>query len=205
MNEPEFEFKIITSDFDLRELFEFRYKIYFQEMRRFQLDADHESRVIRDRLDNWGRNFVVRKNGRIVAAIRGNFFRDGHDDKYESLYQPQSVGEDHPSKTCMVTRLMIDSDLRGSPLVLDLFLWLYSYAIDHDLNWILLDCNDWLINFFQRFGFLEYRGKVEHEEYGLVTPMRVNLKDEKHLRAVDSPYLPLLLARKAVSELNGSQ
>jgi hypothetical protein len=49
-----------------------------------------------------------------------------------------------------------------------------------------------MTHFFQGLGFKPYMGKVMHEEYGHVTPMRLRLNDEKHLEAVRSPFAACL-------------
>jgi len=195
----DFKLKVADSENELQEIYKFRYRIYVEEMQRRQNDANHICKTVRDQLDDWGRNFFVTHGDRIVGVVRGNFFRDGYDSKYEEMYSPEVAGIDHPTTTCMVTRLMIDPKFRGTSLVLEIFLWLYDYALNHELKWIFLDCNESLIPFFQKFGFCEYRGKVEHAEYGLVTPMRIQLMDHQHLKQVASPYLSLLdthLSRK---------
>jgi predicted GNAT family N-acyltransferase len=178
-----------TSREELEEIFRFRYTIYVEEMRRPQLDADHQEKRIEDRLDAWGRNFRVTDDNGIVAVVRGNFFRDGSDAEYESMYAPCLAGTDHPDRTCMVTRLMLAKSVRRSPLALNLFLWLYRYALEHDVRWIFLDCNRSLVPFFEGFGFSRYINGYEHKEYGLVTPMRIDLLDREHLKAIDSPFL----------------
>jgi hypothetical protein len=68
----------------------------------------------------------------------------------------------------------------------------FELGLKHQIKYAFMDCNDHLVKFFTSLGWREYIGKVEHSEYGLVTPMRFDSLDVEHLRAIKSPFLNVL-------------
>jgi hypothetical protein len=179
-----------TSDPDLLlRAFEFRYRIYVEEMRRVQHHADHARRRIIDPLDACGHNMVALDGDEIVGVGRVNFATDGPLGAYEEFYGMARMGDDHPARTSISTRLMIVPDLRGSLLAARFAVAAYALGLRRGMRWNFLDCNDHLVPFFAGLGYQSHQGRVEHPEYGFVNSLVLDLHDGARLAALRSPLL----------------
>lgn len=174
---------------ELEAIYRFRYEIYVEEMNRVQKDADHAARRIEDSLDATAINLAAWDNDQLVGVVRVNFARDGRLGAYEGFYDMGSVGADHPSRTSIDTRLMVVPKLRHTRLPLLLARACYRYALARDIRWNFIDCNAHLVGFFARLGYKEHLSKGRHEEYGIVTRMRLDLENADYLAEVNSPFL----------------
>ena len=164
-------------------------------MGRIQHNADHVLKQISDKLDHGGINIAAFSGEDVVGVVRVNFPARSPIGEYEDLYQLKKLGADHPRKTAIVTRLMIAPHLRRSALAVRLCAECYLLGLDEGIKWCFIDCNDHLVEFFSGLGFREYIGKVRHEEYGMVTPMRFDLHDLNYLRGIKSPLVTCLPSR----------
>jgi len=179
------------SNDELDALYRFRYSIYVEEMHRRQKYADHAAKTIRDPLDEFSKNIIAWHDGRIIASMRLTWPRDvkqGQFEYYRGLYSMgdfHSVAMRHQS---IVTRLMVDKGYRGTAIVVRFFIACYQFALDRGTEVSFMDCNDHLVKLFERIGWKHYKGKITHEEYGEVTPMRLDLHDIDHFQALRSPY-----------------
>ena len=180
---------------ELDKISQFRYAVYVEEMGRIQHDADQVFKRISDKLDHGGINIAAFAGEDVVGVVRVNFPATSPIGDYEDLYQLKKLGADHPRKTAIVTRLMIAPHLRRSTLAVRLCAECYLLGLDEGIKWCFIDCNDHLVEFFSGLGFREYIGKVRHEEYGMVTPMRLELNDLSHLNRIKSPFAACLASR----------
>ena len=184
--------RVVTDPGDLEKIYRFRYRIYVDEMQRFQKHADHAAKRIRDPLDDGAINIAAFEGGEVVGVVRANESRGSNLGAYEPFFQLDRMGDDHPEHTSIVTRLMIAPHLRRSTLAVRLCIECYTLGLEEGIKWCFIDCNDHLVEFFKGLGFMPYIGKIIHEEYGEVTPMRLRLHDQQHLDAVRSPFAACL-------------
>ena len=169
-------------------LYAFRYRVYVEEMGRVQKHADHAARRIRDPLDATGHNLVALDGPRIVGCVRLNFAADGGLDYYRHLLRMDALAPGYPRQVSLSTRLMVAPGRRGSALALRLCLACYDHGRRHGIRWNFIDCNDHLVEFFRRLGYVPTH-RARHEEYGDVNVMRLDLQDRAHLEACNSPFL----------------
>jgi GNAT superfamily N-acetyltransferase len=108
----------------------------------------------------------------------------------------EAAGDSHPSGTCILSRLLIEPDYRGSDLGRRMCVAAYRNALDANARTAFLRCNDPLVFYFAALGFKPYMGKSWHTQYGEVLPMKLDLLDEQYLEMIDSPFLPELRAWK---------
>jgi predicted GNAT family N-acyltransferase len=191
------EIRIVSSAVELEKIYRFRYQIYVEEMHRHQKYADHDNKRIEDELDTHAINIAAFAGDTVVGVVRANVARRSSLGAYEAFYDLRGVGDEHPDHTGTVTRLMIAPHLRHTTLAVRLCIKCYTLGLENDVRWCFIDCNDHMVRFFEGLGFKPYMGKVMHEEYGHVTPMRLKLHDEKHLEAVKSPFLASFKAWRA--------
>ncbi|WP_293372499.1 GNAT family N-acyltransferase [Nevskia sp.] len=173
---------------ELEAIYRFRYRIYVDEMGRVQHDADHEARRIRDALDDGAINLAAWQSDEVVGAFRVNLSVRGSLGYYEAFYEMGQSGDDHPLRTCIVTRAMVAKRLRCSDVAVRLCVAAFDVAVRHGVRWSFMDCNDHLVRFFTALGFVEYTSPKVHKEYGEVHLMRLDLEDHEHLRRLKSPF-----------------
>jgi N-acyl-L-homoserine lactone synthetase len=180
---------------ELELLFQFRYRIYVEEMGRRQKYADHARRRIRDPLDDFATNLVAwNSENQIVGAVRTNFARDGDLLGYEDFYAMHSVGRAHPINSSICTRMMVAPGHRRSLLAMRLSVAVYEYGLMRNITHNFIDCNDHLVPLYQKLGFVQHLPKQEHPEYGSVTCMVLDVLNRAHLERVSSPFLGSLVA-----------
>ncbi len=178
-------------------LFRFRYDIEATQRGSFQYHADHRRHQVQDDLDVGGTNLFVRRESKLVGAIRISYaWRSALGVHADFFRMRETAGSDHPSRSCIISRLIVDPASRGNKLGYHLLAAAYKHALQHDARIAFVSCSDDLIFYFSVLGFKAYMGRTRHEEYGEVLPMKLDLLDEKYLMMIDSPLLPVLRSWK---------
>jgi predicted GNAT family N-acyltransferase len=169
-------------------VYRFRYEIYVEEMGRRQKDADHARRRIEDRYDQHGVNLCAFDRDRVIGVMRMNFGSDASLGGYESFYDIAGAGNACPRQSGIATRFMVASDVRKGRLAVDIMSGAFHLSLERRIDYCFMDCNDHLVDFFTKVGFVEYAPVKTHPEYGDVHLMRFDLRDPRHLRASWSPF-----------------
>ncbi|HXI87355.1 MAG TPA: GNAT family N-acetyltransferase [Parvularculaceae bacterium] len=169
------------------ELYAFRYRIYVEEMNRPQRYACHETRTIRDGLDDMGHQCVAYYDGEIVACIRGNSAREWGVGEYFEFYELDQLSPNRLAETCVCTRLMVAREHRHRTLTVDLLKALYRHGLETGHSLCYMDCNRHLEVFFRKFGYRPLFNK-NHYDYGDVSVMRLDMTDMTKLKTVGSPF-----------------
>ncbi len=181
------EIRLVTAPEELEKVYRFRYKIYVEEMQRPQADADHECKRIEDKLDNSAYNLAAFKGADIVGVVRVNLPQFGDVGYYEQLYEMGCVGADHPLFTSVITRLMINFELRNGTLAVRLACACFELGMRHQIKWAFIDCNEHLVDFFLSLGYVRYIAPKQHPDYGWVTPLRFDCTNGEYLKKCRSP------------------
>lgn len=191
----EVEFRFFDRADCPKELFEFRYAIYIEEMHRRQFYACHETRTIIDPLDETGRQLIGFSGGEIVACVRANLLADGPIGDYFSFYGMDALDPAVALRSSICTRLMVRADFRKTQVPVDIFKRLYDFAIENRVETSYMDCNAHLVRFFRKFGY-EFLGVKTHAEYGEVSIMKLDHFAFARLVRIGSPF-----AEQAAREL----
>jgi Acetyltransferase (GNAT) domain len=176
---------------ELETIYQFRYQIYVEEMDRRQFYADHSARRIEDPLDRGGYNFAAFQDDEVVGVVRVNFPRVSSIAYYETFLDMHSADRFHPNATSMCTRLMVAPRLRRTSLAMRLAQVSYGFGLHNKIRYNFVDCDDHLISFFQRLGYIFHR-RAEHPEYGIGNVMRLDLLDRARLAQTRSPFMAIL-------------
>ena len=179
-----------TAD-ELAAIYQFRYQVYVEEMNRDQFHADHLGKKIEDSLDCGGCNFAAFDNDEVVGIVRVNFPSKSSIGYYENFMDMCSAGCFHPSATSLCTRLMVAPHWRGTSLATRLAQASYEFGLRNHIRYNFIDCDDRLIGFFVRLGYIFHR-RAEHPEYGMGNVMRLDLLDRARLVRQRSPFLAIL-------------
>lgn len=189
----QFEIRQARSKSDKETLYRFRYGTYLEQANRLPGHTDHKRQCIEDNLDAEGVNLVALRDSKIVGAVRINYAWRSDLGVHQDFYRMrEAAGADHPSRTCIVTRLIIDSALKGSTLHYHLCEAWYRLALRAHVRVAFLSSEDDRIFDFSVLGFKAYMGRTWHAEYGQVLPMKLNLLDERYMVRTRSPFLPVL-------------
>ncbi len=193
-------FKIVTNKSDLEKVFKFRYQIYIEEMHRLQKWADHSLKVIREPLDRTGIIVAAFQGDEVVATCRLNISRDTTFD-YAELYDFEQFEKLFPGRVSFITKLMIKPELRKGTLFIRFMKELFKILRTEGVCVNVIDCNDHLVKPFAKLGFQQYQEKINHPEYGHVTPMVMYNRDEVYFETVRSPLSELCRFFNAMEKL----
>lgn len=181
------EIRIVNTTAELEQVYQFRYKIYVDEMGRKQTYADHRRKTIIEPLDKTGYIFGAFENGEVVGTFRVNLAKESDLGYYVELYRMPSVGESYPNHTSIITKLIVDQNHRFGKLTTRLCQAAYIFGMEHEIKFNFIDCNEPLVGFFMAFGYEVYTANVIHPEYGEVTPMVCDLMNIDLFRRRKSP------------------
>jgi GNAT superfamily N-acetyltransferase len=174
-------------------VFRFRYRFEPKTPERIRRYADQRSERIQDDLDTSAGNLFALRESELVGAIRINYaWRSALGIHADFFRMRETAGSDHPSRSCIISRLIVDSASRGNRLGYRLCAAAYKHALEREARIAFLCCDDRLIFYFSILGFKAYMGRTWHQEYGNVLPMKLDLHDEKYLMMIRSPLLPVL-------------
>lgn len=184
-----FDIRLAKNDKELNDIFQFRYKIYVEQLKRKQKYVDHKLKIIKEPLDENAFNIGAWRDGKIVGVLRLNMNRNSDLNMYNDLYKI-SLFNDFQENTSISTKLMVDNQYRKSNLSLLLFMKCYEIACENNLEINFMDCNKHLIKYFLILGYRYYIPEIIHPEYGKVTPL-VFVQDKKYIQNIKSPFFPI--------------
>lgn len=173
-----------------RLVYRFRYRIYVEEMKRFQQYADHEQKHVFEPLDRSG-HVLAASNGSpelLVGTVRFNVGVDENFGIYTELYRLGHFAHFFPKNISITTKLMVAPSYRRSGLALDLAAFCYTRGLELGSCFDFIDCNPPLVPFFEHLGYRRTFRPVRHPEYGDVVPLVLVMHDVAHLRKVGSPF-----------------
>ena len=81
-----------------------RYEVYCLELGRDSPFADHQKKILSDKLDERGYIFIAEEGGEVIGTLRLNLCRDGSVGALEDLYAMRSSAH-HPDATAVCTNL----------------------------------------------------------------------------------------------------
>jgi GNAT superfamily N-acetyltransferase len=167
--------RLAATRYERELLYSFRYRIYVTEMNRRQKYADHHARRIEDPLDATAHNLVAWDGHAVVGCVRLNFAWLGGVDYYRNLLRMSDLAPEFPNGVSLSTRLMVAPDRRGGNLAYRLSAAAYRLARQSGVYWNFLDCNDHLVTFFEKLGYV-WTHRAVQEEYGGVNSMLLDLR-----------------------------
>jgi len=174
-------------------LYRFRYQLSGGDINR----ASDSRKRIKDDLDIDAVNLVALFESEVIGTIRINYaWRCAlglHADFYRMR---EAAGADHPTRTCVLSRLLVRPNFRHGALGYRLMAEAYKHALTREACFAFLHCQDALIYYFSVLGFKAYMGRTMHRDFGEVIPMKLALLDEQYLMQIGSPLLPVLRAWK---------
>jgi len=167
----------------------FRYRVYVEEMNRFQMYADHLKKQVCEPLDVSGYILAAYdSNDQIVGTVRFNVGVDQGFGIYTDLYRLPSFSPFFPENVSITTKLMILPEFRRTSLALRLATACYTRGLELGTCFDFIDCNSPLVGFFEHLGYRQTVEPIEHPEYGRVVPLVLAMHDVEHLTKIGSPF-----------------
>jgi len=169
----------VESKADLEKCRKFWYQIYVLGMKRHiddPLHTNHDKKSLRDGNDEAGNLFAVFLDDSVVGTLLSTHYRKTrsfgcYDDLYQLARQPVAFRE----KTSITNKLMLAPQFRGTDLAIRLCLANNINERKHGIEHVYVDCNSYLIPFFERLGFVEHLGWIVHKDYGKTWSMVGNV------------------------------
>jgi N-acyl-L-homoserine lactone synthetase len=177
-----------------------RYEVYCQELGRRSPHADHDRKIITDRLDDGGHVFVAVEAGETIGTLRANLSFEGSLGILEELYGMR-VSPHHPAATSICTKFIVKKSKRGSPASIKLISAVVQYGMRNGIKECYIDCIPALLPYYKAIGFTVTRQKFFHVENGPSHPMLLDLT--KHGQRLSKEggaraYLALFVKAQAI-------
>jgi predicted GNAT family N-acyltransferase len=189
MSDNEFEVKVAKTDEEKERIFQLRYQIYIEEMGKSNKNADHDKKIIKDLLDDWGTLFYIEKKRQMVATIRINSSSDGKfSEEFMDIYKVEHFIKAEPIKYSFSSRLMVHKDRRNSKVTSCILNNSYKFFRDNKIRFNFLNCSSSLLQLYQNLGCRRYAENFIDSDVGLRTPLVLLTEDIVHLRNVRSIY-----------------
>lgn len=182
------KFKLATTPEEKDRIFRFRYQVYIEELK-WQVNADHQTRMITDPMDDHGYLFYYEsKDHGMIATARINLRRDGSLE-FEKEYLLEKFKPFYPNYISTTSKFMIRKEYRRTYLTVVLARDLYQFTIQNKVLFDFLNTHLPLDKFYLRLGYRYYRNMIPHPEFGEAIPMVLVLNDLEHLQKINSPIV----------------
>lgn len=198
---------IADSPAEKRAVYQFRYKIYIEEMAKRLDGTDYEKQLLQDEYDDWGFLIYAQIGSDIVGTLRVNvgtadaFPQQIIDvfllDEYRTYDSAQEF-----QKFALCTKLMVEPRYRNSTVLYLLMAKSYEIFAANQVEFVLAYCNLYLLRLYEQMGFHRIGRNFLPVGYGVCAPIVLLINDLAHLRNVRSLFYRL--ARKKKASTNGA-
>ncbi len=136
-----------------------RYEVYCGELGRDSPSANHEKKIIADKLDDFAHCFIALCEGELIGTIRINFTKEGSLGALEGLYG-MSTSAHHPGHTEICTKFIVKRAHRGGRTAMQLVSKATQYGMRHDGKECYIDCVPKLVHYYRAMGFNPSEKKI---------------------------------------------
>lgn len=182
--------RFAETDDDFKLSFQLRYKIYVEEMGRLKGESDEMLRELRDERDQSARILIARKDQKVVGTMRILWGGDKDFDRHQTkMYNISPFLKSlHVNEICIIERLMVDKDCRGSSVMLRMYKEALQFIIKNRIELMLLASEPHHMNHYQRLGAKAFAKLRMYEGIGPVVPMAQAMGDFDYQKKVHSPF-----------------
>ncbi len=175
---------------ELHAAYQLRYKTYVASMGRFNDRCDHDSQELRDEYDESARIVIAIKNNKAIGTLRVLWGKDLAFDRYltEAYRITPFLKTLDPAKICIVERLMVDEDYRGSSTMLRMYSAVMRFILEQRIELLLINAEAHHSHSYIKLGCVPFTKQFIYPGIGPVTPMALIVGDYKHLQRIGSPF-----------------
>ncbi|MDD0852873.1 hypothetical protein HBN50_07190 [Halobacteriovorax sp. GB3] len=197
------EVYLMQSKEELETVFRFRYFVYIEQMDRQGLKhVDHERKMIIDEWDHLNPYILgVFKDNKMIGTVRLNKLEKGQDYPYEDLFNYSFINHLSQNNCCYTSKIITDKKSRVLSTTLKLMNEVYRYSLHEKITHSLLDCNDPILSFFSKYGFVKTRD-ANHPEFGNIHIMLLENFNERYLQSIRSPFFKILKEYQDIQSIN---
>ncbi len=175
-------------------IFNFRYKVYIEEMNKLHIAADHGQKLMSDEADGHAMQYYAEAEDEIIATARSQRGKEGSfSEKEIKFFQINAFERYIPhDKLAIVDRFIVQKEYRHGRLANQMMLAIYSGALEAGIRLCFISCEDKLLSMYLRYGFREYTEPLLLASSEKRHRLILFLCDSKHLQKTRSPFLTLL-------------
>jgi hypothetical protein len=186
----------VTEPPELLRVFQFRYRVYVEEMGKFQKYADHQLKMVQEPLDRTATILAAYRGDDILGTIRTNHVRDGVGE-YWDFNRMEEFDHAILERAVVTTKLLVARDVRESIAGLGVSLATTGFRLAYEsgVRYSFCDCNPVprdIERFFLKLGYRRIMPRFVHPEYGPSTSLFMCCSDIEHLRRLRSPFAQIV-------------
>jgi CRP-like cAMP-binding protein len=172
-----------------RAIYEFRYRIYAEEMGLDTPEADHDARTLTDPLDDAAVSYALLDDGVVVGSLRVLFLDDVPDPAplIQKFQMQPALAELGSGAICTTSRFMLDPSRRHGRAILQLMERVYADAVSRGARLNFGDCSPHLVPFYEHLGYRRYARSYNDTAYGFKVPILMLARDHAGLEGLCSP------------------
>ncbi|MBP2629366.1 MAG: cyclic nucleotide-binding protein [Firmicutes bacterium] len=195
---------IATTSAEKKEIYQFRYQVYVEEMSKQLEKVDTANKLLYDEFDEWAILLFVKLGSELIATARINIGTIDDFPREEATFLSLDAFQDCPTESehhqfAFVTKIMVAPAHRSSQAFYLLIAKCYELCFSNQVQFMFGICNFHLIRLYEKMGTHRYGKNFFLPGYGLQTPLVLLINDVEHLRMVRSPLFRIARKREAVN------
>jgi predicted GNAT family N-acyltransferase len=190
---------LATTPEERQRIYQFRYRVYVEEMNKNPRCVNHTERILKDELDDTATLLYLTIDGEIAATLRRNLLSISSlpDAIHHALEIDRFTAAFPKSALSFSSRFMVAPEYRNSSVAGAIVVEAYKLARERGIQFDFSHASPWLVPFYENLGFRRYSDNFQDTDAGLQIPLVLLLDDIPYLQTVHSPMYRS--ARRAVT------
>src|SRR5262245_27568473 len=136
------------------EIYQLRYTAYVGACEAYDAWLDHDQKTVRDELDETGRVYAAFLDGELIGTMRANYVNESDLDEY---FEQFGLDPAEFPDACVSSRFAVAPKYRGSSAAFCLAAAHCVDALNHGIQFGIINCRPFLVPFYQSLGYKVYR------------------------------------------------
>lgn len=191
-----------ATEAEKKKIYEMRYQIYVEEMKKDFPNADHENKMLYDQADDDANNvlFYMEKHDQIAATVRVQI---GTSEQYPCHFRQGCLLDDfqqfQPGAPilAMASRLFISPSYRKTKVFFQMILAVVQEIVEKEIPFLFVMSNPEIVNLYRGVGAKTFTQEGFWDEgVGYLIPMVFMPGDIQHMKTIGSVMYPYLSRMK---------
>jgi CRP-like cAMP-binding protein/predicted GNAT family N-acyltransferase len=180
---------VARSEEEREKLYQFRYRVYVDELGLSPPEADHARRRLCDALDGPAISLVLLQDGEVVGSLRVLYLADVPDPSplVDKFRLEPALAEFGPGALGTTSRFIVDPKFRGGTAIFRLMEAAFVEAQTRGMRLNYGDCSPHLLPFYEHMGYRRYTRAYNDAGYGFKVPILMLIGDRARFERVRSP------------------